>query len=346
MNIRLLSFSRTKSAIFAVVLLCSIGYVDYRTGHELSLSAFYLLPISLIALQFSRSVAIFAAALSAIMETMVHILGGFYYSHPLFHFWNMAIHMAIYIVIAVLLSTLKNTYKMERIKAEELARSNADIKAFVHLVSHDLKEPLRVITGFLRLLEKRYKDKLDKNGIDYINFTVDGVKRMEELIKDVLEYSQIGTKDKEFKRVDCSSVLREAISNLQLTIQENGAVVTHDNLPAVMADSTLLRSIFQNLLGNAIKFHGTEAPRVHISAEKKEGEWVFSVRDNGIGIDRKFLEDIFTPFRRLHTRDEYPGSGIGLASVKKVVEQHGGRIWVESEIGKGSTFYFTIPERL
>ena len=345
MNTRLLPLSKKTSAIFAFVSLFVIGYVDYMTGRELSLSAFYLLPISLVALQFNRSVGIFTAAISAIAETTVNIFaGGFYYSHALFHFWNMAILMAIYIFVAVLLSKMRDAYKMEQEKAAELARSNADLKAFAHVVSHDLKEPLRVITGFLGLLEKRYKDKLDKNGVEYIKFTVDGAKRMDQLIKDILDFSQVGSKNKEFKSTDCLSVLSEAIANLQVAIQESGAVITHDSLPTVMADSTLLTSLFQNLLGNAIKFHGDEAPKVHISAERKKAEWVFSVRDNGIGIDKKFLEDIFNPFRRLHTRDEYPGTGIGLAACKKIVEQHGGRICVESEIGKGATFYFTIPE--
>ncbi len=345
-NIKLLIFSKRTAAIFALILLCLIGYVDYITGHELSLSVFYLLPISIVALHFSRPIGIFAAVISAIVETLVNILaGGFYYSHPLLHFWNMSILLVIYIVVAALISVLRDTYKLEREKAVELARSNADLKAFAHVVSHDLKEPLRIITGFLALLEKRYKDKLDKNGMEYIKFTVDSAKRMDELIKDILEYSQVGTKDKEFKRVDCSLVLSKAIFNLQVAIQESGAVVTHDNLPTVMADSALLTSLFQNLLGNAIKFHGAEAPKVYISAERKEAAWVFSVSDNGIGIDPQFQEQIFTAFRRLHTRDEYPGSGVGLATCKKIVEYHGGRIWVKSETGTGSTFYFTIPDR-
>ncbi len=343
-HIKLLTFSKRTSAIFAFVSLFLIGYIDYITGHEFSLSAFYLLPISIVALNFSRPIGIFVAAISALVETMANILGGgFYYSRPLFHFWNMTILMMIYIVIATLVSLLRDAYDKEREKAAELARSNADLKAFAHVVSHDLKEPLRVITGFLRLLEKRYKDKLDKNGMEYIKFTVDSAKRMDELIKDILEYSQVGTKSKEFKTVDCLSVFSKAIFNLQVAILESGALVTHDNLPTVMGDSTLLTSLFQNLLGNAIKFHGAETPKVHISAERKENEWVFSVRDNGIGIDLQFQEQIFTAFRRLHARDEYPGTGIGLATCKKIVEYHGGRIWAESEPGKGSTFFFTLP---
>ena len=229
--------------------------------------------------------------------------------------------------------------------ADELTRSNKDLKEFAYVVSHDLKEPLQVIKGFLMLFKKRYKDKLDEKANEIIRFTVDGAKRMQELIKDLLEYSQVGTKGKEFKPADCSLILNKAISNLKVSIEESGAVVTHDILPTVMADAIQLSSLFQNLIGNAIKFHGSEAPMVHISTERKGDEWLFSVRDNGIGIDPKFADRIFTVFQRLHSSDEYPGTGIGLAICKKIVEHHGGRIWVESEPGKGATFYFIIPER-
>ncbi len=229
--------------------------------------------------------------------------------------------------------------------ADELTRSNKDLKEFAYVVSHDLKEPLQVIKGFLMLFKKRYKDKLDEKANEIIRFTVDGAKRMQELIKDLLEYSQVGTKGKEFKPADCSLILNKAISNLKVSIEESGAVVTHDTLPTVTADAIQLSSMFQNLIGNAIKFHGSEAPMVHISTERKGDEWLFSVRDNGIGIDPKFADRIFAVFQRLHSSDEYPGTGIGLAICKKIVEHHGGRIWVESEPGKGATFYFTIPER-
>jgi len=229
--------------------------------------------------------------------------------------------------------------------AEELTRSNKDLKEFAYVISHDLKEPLQVIKGFLMLFEKRYKDKLDEKANEIIRFTVDGAKRMQELIKDLLEYSQVGNRGKEFKPADCSLILNKAISNLKVSIEESGAVVTHDTLPTVMADAIQLSSLFQNLIGNAIKFYGSEAPMVHISTERKGDEWLFSVRDNGIGIDPKFADRIFAVFQRMHSSEEYPGTGIGLAICKKIVEHHGGRIWVESEPGKGATFYFTIPER-
>ena len=226
---------------------------------------------------------------------------------------------------------------------EELKRSNADLEQFAYSASHDLQAPLRAIEGFIKLLSKRYKGKLDAKADEFIEFTIEGVQRMKMLIKDLLEYSQIGTKNKNFSSVDSSIPLALALANLQRSIEENKAAVTYDALPNVLADSSQLSRLFQNLIGNAIKFHGNELPKIHISAELKGEEWIFAVSDNGIGIDPKNFDRIFSVFQRLHTMEEYEGTGIGLASCKKIVERHGGRIWVVSEIGKGTTFYFTLP---
>ena len=227
--------------------------------------------------------------------------------------------------------------------AEELARSNADLQKFVYVASHDLQEPLRMVASYLQLLERRYKGRLDDDADDFINYAVDGAIRVQRLINDLLTYSHVSMRSKDFELTDSEAVLEHNLSNLQMAIEESEAVVTHDPLPTVMADSTQLRQLLQNLISNAIKFHNEKPPRVHISARQEEGEWIFSVRDNGIGIDPDYRERIFVIFQRLHGVGEFTGTGIGLALCKKIVERHGGRIWVESQPGDGSTFYFTIP---
>ena len=227
--------------------------------------------------------------------------------------------------------------------ARELERSNSELEQFAFVASHDLQEPLRMVRGYTQLLAKRYKGKLDANADEFIAYVVDGVARMQDLINGLLLYSRVSTQATHFEPNDCSALFDQALSNLQSAIQESGAVVTRDSLPIVMGDSLQLAQLFQNLLGNAIKFHDGGPPHVHVSAEPGEEEWLFAVRDNGIGIDPQYAERIFGIFQRLHGRNEYPGTGIGLAICKKIVDRHGGRIWVESEPGKGATFYFTVP---
>jgi len=225
----------------------------------------------------------------------------------------------------------------------ELKRSNTELEQFAYVISHDLQEPLRMVSSYVQLLERRYKGRLDSDADEFIAYAVDGATRMRKIINDLLDYSRVTTRGKPFKPTNCKAVLDRTLANLRMAIEEYGAVVTHDPLPTVMADDVQLVQLFQNLIGNAVKFHGEEPPRVHVSAEQKGNEWVFSVRDNGIGIDLEYAERIFQIFQRLHSRTEYRGTGIGLAICKRIVERHGGRIWVDSQPVEGSTFYFTIP---
>jgi signal transduction histidine kinase len=226
----------------------------------------------------------------------------------------------------------------------DLARSNAELEQFAYVASHDLQEPLRMVSSFTQLLAKRYRDKLDQDAKDFINFAVDGATRMQTLINDLLAYSRVGTQGKPFRPTDGEAVFKMAVDNLASSITKNGAVITHDPLPTISGDEVQLIQLFQNLIGNAIKFHGREKPQVHVSARRQDDEWVFAVRDNGIGMAPEQQERIFSIFQRLHHRAEYPGTGIGLAICKKIVERHGGKIWVESEVERGSTFYFTVKE--
>jgi light-regulated signal transduction histidine kinase (bacteriophytochrome) len=200
-----------------------------------------------------------------------------------------------------------------------------------------------MVSSYLQLLQRRYEGNIDEKADKYIHFAVDGAFRMQNLINDLLEFSRVTSRARELESTDCELILKRVLSNLELYIKENRATVSHNSLPEVIADSTQLAQVFQNLIANGIKFHGEEAPIINICAEKKANEWLFSIRDNGIGIDPQYSEKIFEVFKRLHNKETYPGTGIGLAVCKKIVERHGGRIWVESELGKGSTFYFTLP---
>jgi light-regulated signal transduction histidine kinase (bacteriophytochrome) len=202
------------------------------------------------------------------------------------------------------------------------------------------------VASYTQLLARRYKGRLDADADEFIAFAVDGSTRMQELIQDLLTYSRTGTKEKVISEISSENALKEALMNLQATTEASGALVTHDLLPDIAMDDSQLVQLFQNLIGNAIKYRSAEVPRAHISASKGAGgNWIFSVRDNGMGIDARHFEKIFVIFQRLHGREEFSGTGIGLAICKKIVERHGGRIWVESESGKGSTFYFAMPER-
>ncbi len=237
----------------------------------------------------------------------------------------------------------KKAEEMLRLNLNELGRSNAELEQFAYVSSHDLQEPLRMIGSYLQLLERRYEGQLDDKADKYIHFAVDGAARMQNLINDLLAFSRVTTRAKEFEITDVESIYNQVLINLEVSIKESSAIISHDPLPKVMADDTQLIQVFQNLISNAIKFRGEENPKIHIAAERKNKQWLFSVQDNGIGIDPKHKDRIFEVFKRLHKRRDYPGTGIGLSIVKKIIERHGGNIWVESELGKGSVFYFTLP---
>lgn len=225
----------------------------------------------------------------------------------------------------------------------ELERANADLEQFAYVASHDLQEPLRTVAGFARLLTDSYRDRLDDEANGFIEFIVDGVARMEALIQGLLAYSRLKTEDKDPEPVDIETVVGLVSTDLRAAIDAAEAVVTHGRLPTVIGDPIQLTELFQNLVSNAIKFRRLDPLRVHVSVSREDDEWTFSVQDNGIGIDPKDAERIFEIFQRLHPRDVYAGTGIGLAVCRLIVERHGGRVWVESEAGKGSTFRFTLP---
>jgi PAS domain S-box-containing protein len=252
-----------------------------------------------------------------------------------------------YLLTGVGIDVTERKRAEEHLKAAlaELERSNKELEQFAYVASHDLQEPLRMVSSYTQLLAERYEGQLDEKADKYIGYAVDGAVRMQQLINDLLTYSRVSTRGRTFEVADSHALLGAAIRNLAVVIEDSQAVIFTDELPEVHGDPAQLVQLFQNLLSNAIKFRGGDLPQVHVSTRDAGSEWVFSVRDNGIGMDPQYAERIFVIFQRLHTRDEYPGTGIGLAVCKRIVERHGGRIWVESEVGKGSTFCFSLPKQ-
>lgn len=236
----------------------------------------------------------------------------------------------------------ERTLKLKELN-DNLCRSNQELEQFAYVASHDLQEPLRAVNSYAQLFARKYQGHLDAKADKYLNYIMEGATRMQQLINDLLEFSRVGTRGKELSPTDCEVVLSKVLANLKVAIAESNAVVTHDPLPTVLGDGTQLIQLLQNLISNAIKFRREEPPQVHVKAVQSPKEWVFEVRDNGIGMESEYFERIFTIFQRLHSKSEYPGTGIGLAVCKKIVERHSGRIWVESQLGEGTSFYFTIP---
>ena len=265
-------------------------------------------------------------------------------------FYDRIITMAAFLLLGIIVARMleKRIASEARLKAlaEELERSNGELEQFAYMASHDLKEPLVTVGGYLRLLERRHRQALDENAAGYLRNALEGIRRLEQLIGDLLSFSRAGARVKEFRPVDPSAILDIALANLCGVIKTRNAVVTRDPLCEVMADGTQFLQLFQNLISNSIKFCRDPSPRIHVTALRNDkNETVFSLRDNGIGIAPEHTEEIFLVFRRLNDRKEFPGTGVGLATCKKIVERHGGRIWVESRPGEGATFLFTVPDR-
>ena len=259
------------------------------------------------------------------------------FSEELISVWEI---IAGYLAVALAKFQAEEKIK-ENIK--ELAKSNKELEQFAYITSHDLREPLRMITSFLQLLEKRYKDQLDQDANEFIEFAVDGAKRLDAMTNDLLQYSKITSEKREIKPVNFEHVLEHALTNLKVQIEENNAIITHDPLPTITGDEQLKVQLFQNIISNSIKYRSQKTPKIHITAKKEKNQYLFSFQDNGIGMSPKHLKKIFTIFQRLHTSDEYEGTGIGLAIAQKIVHQQSGEIWAKSELNKGTTFYFTIP---
>uniref|UniRef100_B8HVZ9 histidine kinase n=1 Tax=Cyanothece sp. (strain PCC 7425 / ATCC 29141) TaxID=395961 RepID=B8HVZ9_CYAP4 len=241
--------------------------------------------------------------------------------------------------------TQSQLLEQEVLQHQELARSNAELQQFAYIASHDLQEPLRMVTSYLQLIERRYRGRLDADADDFIHYAVDGAAQMQKLINDLLTYSRVGTRGRPFELTSCTEAVDRAIANLKVAITESQAAIHYQDLPTIHADPTQLTQLFQNLISNAIKFHDQQPPCIWIRSSHQEDEWLFSIEDNGIGIDPQHAERIFVIFQRLNNRVDYPGTGIGLAVCKKIIERHRGRIWVQSELGQGATFYFTLPDR-
>jgi signal transduction histidine kinase len=295
----------------------------------------------------------FAASLASLMVAVIslngtlHAFGPFSANTPtdalLLLQSFMCVTAMLPLVLAAAVRERDATEAAARETARELERSNADLERFAHAASHDLKEPLRTVASFAQLLERRYGDELGPDGQEFIRFIVDGAVRMERLIRDMLAYSVAGSTGLHREAVASDDALAEALASLQAGIADAGAIVTRDPLPVVEADRGQFVQLFQNLVGNAVKFRGERPPRIHVSARRDGEQWLFSVRDNGIGIDPRFADRVFTMFQRVNAREKYDGSGIGLALCKRIVERHGGRISFESQPGGGSTFYFSLP---
>lgn len=336
---------RARGLIFALsmVLALAIGVVDYATGYEISTTVFYLLPISLSAWYVGRRAGFLLAALCALTWFVADAhLATPHYSHYLIPYWNALMIGCVFSTVAFLVAKVCEEMKNLLRQTELLRSSNAELEHFAKIASHDLQAPLHTIGGFLDLLQRRCGGRLDAESHRCIDHALSGVDQMQTLIRNLLKYATVESRQLSFELIDSEAVLARAIANLQKTFEEHHAAVTHDPLPQLRSDSTLMLQVFQNLLSNAVKYRNHEPPRIHVGVQKTDSDWLFSVADNGIGISPGDRERVFMMFERAAS-DATEGSGVGLAVCKRIVQRHGGRIWVESQPQKGSTFYFSLP---
>ncbi len=351
---------QSKSLLYAfgILLTLVIGVVDYLTGYDIALSVFYLAPICFVVWFVNKKAGIMMSVLSTLTSVSADYLSGKIYKQSFIELWNIALLLCFFLVVVFLLSRLKGEFQeraqliielehamkdLEQ-KKDELARSNSELEQFAYVAAHDLRSPLLVVEGYVRLLQRRFNETINDDATQLISHVTDGVCQMRKLIDDLLIYARMGTKETVATLINFNEVIAKAISNLQVDIDQYKAVVSYDQMPTLGANGTQIVELFQNLIGNGMKFTKEAQPRVHISAKEGEGEWVFSVSDNGIGISFDDKDRIFKMFQRLHNKGEFPGTGIGLSICKRIVERHRGHIWVESELGKGSTFHFTLPK--
>lgn len=359
--ISLLVYSKTKDVLLITNLLTSLGIpvlipwliTGGPSGNGVSWSIVYVVWAFFVA---TKKSAIFWLSIYLILSIIIVV---FSQNHLLKIAYSIAelINLFFAFVITFVLVYLFNNirehyYQLSKKREEELIQVNEnlisvnnELEQFTYAASHDLQEPLRMVSNFLQLLEKRYKDKLDKDANEFIGYAVDGSEKMRSIILSLLDYTQTN-KVRAFERIDVNDLLKVVLKDLSSQIKKNKAEITIEPLPVIFGDKLLINQLFQNLISNAVKFKGEKNPKIFISGKKENNEFIFSVKDNGIGIQKEYADKLFTIFQHLNSKEKYPGTGIGLAMCKKIVEKHGGKIWFESEFGKGTTFYFTIKETI
>jgi len=344
----ILRFLKTKAKIFTILVLVLILtslilYLELFLKTTILIAHLFYLPSILACLWWKREGLIVPVFLATVL-IIVHLIVRQNFFNP--ETFNDIIRGVSIIFVGIVVAYLSEQISKKELDLkniiEDLQRSNEDLQQFAYVASHDLQEPLRAITSFSQLLEEEYKDNLDKAGKEFLYYITDGAKKMNILIKDLLAYSRITTHAKPPKWNDLNKILENALFNLSESIKESGAIITYDKFPTLKVDKTQFLQLFQNFISNAIKFRREVTPKIHIGVKKIEIGWLFSIKDNGIGIESQYFDRIYNIFYRLHTKEEYPGTGIGLPICKKIVQRYGGQIWIESEIGKGSTFFFTI----